>query len=235
MRETETPYSRLLSDTAAARAEFLEIPLIGRTLRGESDRDLYLRFLEQAYHHVRHTCPLMGAALARCQPGDERLRAALIEYLDEEKGHEVWILDDIEALGGDREAAKRSGGDIPVRVLVGYAYYAVEHISPYSLLGMVHVLEGISARLAEPAARAIAAAIGVGEESGSRPAGFSYLKSHGALDKAHVAFFERLVNGIDRSGVQDDIVEMTQIVYRLYGDVFRSLDRKEAAGLRHAS
>jgi len=232
MNETETPYLRLLRETERARLDFLEIPLIGRTLRGECDRSLYLRFLEQAYHHVRHTCPLMGAALARCTIEDKRLRAALIEYLEEEKGHEAWILDDIEALGGDREMVEHSGGDMPVRILVGYAYYAVEHISPYALLGMVHVLEGMSARLAEPAARAIAAAIGV---SGDGAAGFSYLRSHGALDKAHVDFFQRLLDGIDQPDAHDAIIEMARVVYRLYGDVFRGLDNDLVAGLRHAS
>jgi pyrroloquinoline quinone (PQQ) biosynthesis protein C len=238
MRQQETNYARLLRETAREREAFLSIPLIGRTLAGESDRGLYLRFLEQAYHHVRHTCPLMGAALARCHPDDLRLREALIEYLEEEKGHELWILEDIEALGGDAEAARASGGEAPVRVMTGYAYYAIEHISPYALLGMVHVLEGMSVLLAERAARSIASAIAADGDAPAKDkgaAGFSYLRSHGALDKEHVDFYETLINSIEDKEALAAIIDCAAITYRLYGDIFRALDQEPARELRHAS
>ncbi len=145
-----TFHDRLLAETAAARAEFLSIPILGRALEGSVPRALYIEFLRQAYHHVRHTCPLLSLAAARTQ--DSGYRASLYTYIEEERGHEEWILSDIAAMGGDVEGTWARRRARACRAMVGYAYYAIEWISPYALLGMVHVLEGMSAQLAANAA-----------------------------------------------------------------------------------
>ena len=45
--------------TSAEREFLLTASVIGRCLAGRIDRDLYVSFLTQAYHHVRHTVPLL--------------------------------------------------------------------------------------------------------------------------------------------------------------------------------
>ena len=114
-------------------------------------------------------------------------------------------------------------GSDAVRVMVGYAYHVIERVSPYALLGMVHVLEGMSVALAQRAAASIGQSFSQssGDQGGQ---GFSYLNSHGALDQEHVAFFERLVNGIDDPAQQRAIIDTARIMYRLFGDVFHALD-----------
>jgi hypothetical protein len=102
--------------------------------------------------------------------------------------------------------------------MVGYTYYAIQWISPYALLGSVHVLEGMSTMLADKAADAIERSLG-----GSKKDGFTYLRSHGALDIEHVAFFKELANKIIDPLVQDVIVDTSRVIYRLYGDIFREL------------
>jgi len=106
-----------------------------------------------------------------------------------------------------------------VRVMVGYATFAIERIGPYALLGMVHVLEGVSATIATQAARSIRASI-----NGADGGGFSYLESHGSLDQSHVAFFKDLVNSFDKPEALGMVVDTARIMYRLFGDVFRDLD-----------
>ena len=222
-------YDRLVEQTEAARLQFMHIPVIVHALTEGVPRSIYLSYLEQAYHHVRHTCPLLAAALSRCTAHDGRYRDALFEYLQEERGHEVWILNDIEALGGDAAAVRDGEGGDAVRVMVGYGYHVVERVSPYALLGMVHVLEGMSVALAERVATSIRTALG---EDARR--GFSYLESHGALDQEHVAFFKDLVNGIDDAEHGRAIIDTARIMYRLFGDVFRDL-RGPMAAARHAA
>ena len=214
-------YEHLLFETSAEREAFLAIPIIREALRNGVDRDLYLAYLCDAYHHVKHTCPLLALAVARCQAGDGRLRDALLEYIAEEHGHDEWILDDIGALGGDAEAIRVARGGPAVRIMVGYAYFAIEWISPYTLLGMVHVLESVSATIASQAARSIRARI---SESGGK--GFSYLESHGSLDQEHVKFFEGLLNGIEAPETRDTIIESAKIMYRLFGDVFKDQEAR---------
>ena len=222
---TMTFHARLLADTKAAEAEFLAIPIINRTLSDGIEGPTYLAYLGEAYHHVRHTCPLLALAYARCREDDGTYREALLEYIDEERGHEMWILDDIRALGGDAATIARGRGGQAVRIMVGYAYYAIEHISPFALLGMVHVLEGVSAKIATQAAAAIQSSLGL-----TSLGGFSYLISHGALDKDHVAFFEGVVNTITCPRKQQHIIDTAVIMYRLFGNVFRDLESGKTSG-----
>lgn len=212
-------HRQLLDATAEARASFLQIPVLAHACDHGVSRAAYLDYLSQAYHHVRHTCPLLALAAARCGRDDAVYREALFDYIAEERGHEVWILDDIAALGGDAEAVRAAAPRLPCRLMVAYAYYAIEHVSPYALLGMVHVLEGMSVALANQAAHAIAARVGMGSDGG----GFRYLASHGGLDVEHVAFFENLVNGIADPAAQGAIVDTAGVIYRLFGDLFREV------------
>lgn len=223
-------YERLLEETKAERAYFMGRPLIRRALDDGVTADMYIAYLAEAYHHVKFTCPLLGLALANCPIEDRHYREALIEYIDEEKGHEEWILNDIAAFGGDKEKIRAGRPSLPNRVMCGYMHFAIEHVSPYALLGMVHVLEGMSVLLADKAAASIGEALGV--EKGGK--GFTYLVSHGSLDQDHVAFFEKLVNTIDDAEKQDVIIDTAKVIYTLWGDMFDALD-KQFEGKRDAA
>lgn len=220
-----TFYDRLEAETADARAAFMALPTLRDALTAGVSPALYVDYLSQAYHHVRHTCPLLAAAASRCGPEDGRLAAALYDYMAEERGHDEWILDDIRAVAGaDRAADTAAGdGDPPVRALVGYMYSAIERTSPYAVLGMVYVLEGTSVAIASQAAAAIAASMG-----NAGGAGFTYLTSHGALDREHMTFYRDLVNGIDAPAHRAAIVDAAQMTYYLWGQMFRALAEKAA-------
>jgi long-chain acyl-CoA synthetase len=209
-------YERLTAETAKERDAFLAIPIVQHAIRNGASHALYLDFLEQAYHHVKHTFPLL--ALAASTTKDERYQDALIEYMEEERGHEKWILDDIRNLGGDPETIRTGTPRIPCQVMVGYAYYAIEHVSPFAFLGSVHVLEGMSVLLADKLADAMKNALGVDTD-----AGFTYLRTHGSLDADHVGFFRKLVDGFDDAKTQFIIIEHAKIFYRLYGAIFHEL------------
>ncbi|ACB96181.1 TenA family transcriptional regulator [Beijerinckia indica] len=211
-----TFYERLISETTDERDAFLEIPLIQRTIRSGASRSLYLEFLSEAYHHVKHTVSLLALAVSRTT--DERYQAALIEYIGEEHGHEKWVLEDITALGGNAEDVRNGKPGISCQVMVGYAYYAIERVSPYALLGSVHVLEGMSVLLADYVAEAMKQSLGLDNDRG-----LSYLKSHGSLDSEHITLFRSLVDGFEEHRTQQIIIENARIFYRLYGNIFQDL------------
>ena len=52
-------YEQLAAATAAERDYLLSSPVIAGCLRGEVAHASYLAFLGQAFHHVRHTTPLL--------------------------------------------------------------------------------------------------------------------------------------------------------------------------------
>jgi len=210
-------YERLVQETEASRNDFLAIPVLQRALRGEVSHEEYLNFLGQAYHHVSHTVPLLMGFGYNLPPRLGWLQGAVAEYIDEEKGHEAWILDDIRACGGDAENV-RDGTPLPAtELMVAYAHDVVQRRNPIGFFGMVFVLEGTSAQLATRAAGAIQQQLGLPDTA------FRYLTSHGSLDQDHVAFYERLVNQLEHEDDQDALIHCANMFYRLYGDIFRSV------------
>lgn len=210
-------FDQLISDTDRARAAFMHIPVLQRALRGDIANDEYQAFLGQAYHHVKHTVPLMMACGTRL--GEERqwLLRAMGRYIEEEMGHEHWILDDIRVCGGDPDAVRLAAPHPATELMVAYAYDVVQRRNPVGLFGMVFVLEDTSVRLATQAAEAIQQRLHLPVSA------FHYLTSHGALDRNHLAFFERLMNRVEEPADQAMIRHCANMFYRLYGDIFRSL------------
>ena len=213
-----TFYDRLLDETAAERSRFLAIPIIRAALSQGVPRDAYEAFLVQAYHHVKQTCPLLSRAAELS--ADRAYRDALLAYIEEETGHDAWILDDLRDLGRNPDAIRAGEPDAPCLLMITYAWHVIEHVSPYALLGMVHVLEGMSVALAGAAATALQQSLRLPAGKGTR-----YLSSHGALDAGHVDFFRKLVNGIGDASAQAAIVATAKAIYPLYGDIFRAIGR----------
>lgn len=216
-------YARLLQQSAASRQSLLTTPIIQGALKGEVSLPSYLAFLREAYHHVRHTVPLLRAMQAALPPRHRWLDEALAEYIEEEQGHDEWILNDITACGGDARAVRHGPAGHATEVMVAYAYDTIARVNPLGFFGMVHVLEGTSVSLALMAADAIQKPLSLPD------AAFTYLRSHGTLDQEHTAHFALLMDRIDDKADQAAIVHAAQAFYRLYGDVFRSLPLPQAA------
>ena len=215
-------FQELMQETAPARQQFIEIPLIQEVLRKGAAKELYLEFLTQAYHHVKYTAPLLALAAGRCSAEDHVYQAALFDYIEEERGHEMWILEDINALGGDAEEVRRSAPQLPCKLMVGHAYYLIDHVSPYGLLGMIHVLEGMAVALASNAVSAIRSSI-----ASTNDDGFKYLTTHSDLDIDHAKFFQGLIDQLDRRYLPL-VIDAATDFYKLYGEIFRELDHRRA-------
>jgi pyrroloquinoline quinone (PQQ) biosynthesis protein C len=217
-------FSILVEQTGDARAGLFAAPIIqGCLLRGEVALPSYLAFLTEAYHHVSHTVPLLQACKAALPARHSWLRDALDEYIDEESGHDEWILDDIRACGGDPDSVRHGQPAYATELMVAYAYDTIARRNPLGFFGMVHVLEGTSVSLALQAADRIQQPLGLPD------AAFSYLRSHGTLDQQHTATFAGLMDRIDDAQDQGDIVHAARMFYRLYGDVFRGLPLPQVA------
>jgi len=210
-------FDTLQTRTAGARQDFTRIRIIQDALLGRIERAQYVAFLTQAYHHVRHTTPLLMACGSRLPRRLDWLRTATAEYIEEEVGHDEWILSDIAACGADADAVREGVPAFETDVMVAYAYHQIDRRNPVGFFGMVHVLEGTSTAIATAAATAIRASLGLPDNA------FTYLTSHGILDLEHVKTFEGLMNRLDDVDDQAAVIECARSIYRLYGDIFRSL------------
>ncbi|WP_027591612.1 iron-containing redox enzyme family protein [Pseudomonas sp. RL] len=218
-------FDELQRQTEAERAYLLGAPIIRSALDGTASRDSYIAFLSEAYHHVKHTVPLLMACGARLPERLEWLRVAVAEYIEEEIGHQEWILNDIRACGGDAEAVRNGQPSLATELMVAYVYDRIARHNPVSFFGMVNVLEGTSIALATQAADVLRTSLQL------PPQAFSYLTSHGSLDISHVEFFRTLMNRLDDADDRAAVVHTARVVYRLYGDLFHSL----TAEVRHAT
>lgn len=214
-------FNQLQQRTEDSRQELFAVPVIRDALRGDIVTGQYIAFLSQAYHHVKHTVPLLMACGSRLHGRHEWLRSAIAEYIAEEIGHEEWILADIAACGGDPVQVRASQPHATTELMVAYAYHQIDRGNPVGFFGMVHVLEGTSTALATNAASTIQRALGLPANA------FSYLNSHGTLDLEHVRFFEAQMNRLGDEGDKAAVIHCARMVYRLYGDIFRSLPARE--------
>jgi pyrroloquinoline quinone (PQQ) biosynthesis protein C len=162
----------------------------------------------------------VGASLP---PRHEWLREPILHYLDEERGHEQWILNDIERAGGDREAAAMSQPSVATECMVAYAYDTIQRRNPLGFFGMVFVLEGTSVALALNAADRIQSQLQLPTNA------FSYLRSHGELDQEHVGDLEGILGRVTDDEDRAAVIRCAKGIFWLYGNVFRGLEAGAAA------
>lgn len=218
-------FQQLQQETETERNYLMSAPIIANCLAGDISLNDYVAFLQQAYHHVKHTTPLLMATGARLPENKEWLREAVAEYIEEELGHQEWILNDIEACGFDKEKARRSQPNLSTELMVSYAYDTVNRVNPLGFFGMVNVLEGTSVKIADLAADKIQDVLNLPASA------FSYLKSHGSLDQDHIKFYEGLMNRVEDSSEQDQIIHSSRAFYYLYGNIFRELSPDQAMAI----
>lgn len=214
-----TFYERLRRETQTERQALYAVPQVVDALQGRISREAYIAYLTEAYHHVRHTIRFLMAMGVRLPDSKKWLHDVIAEYVTEEKGHEEWILNDIDAAGGDREKAKSAAPRLETEVLVAYNYDYIGRKNPVGFLGMVYMLESTSIDIATAGASALQSGLGLPQNA------FTYLSSHGALDVRHMGFFERTVNRITGESDQAAILEVARNTFRLFANLLGSIPR----------
>ena len=214
-------YDRLVAATQPMKDVLFKVPQVKDALAGKISIETYRAYLAQAYHHVSHTVPFlmtMGSLL----PSDKRwMHKPIIEYLEEEVGHEEWILNDIAAAGGDAEAVRQSKPALETQSLVAYNYNYMQKHNPVGFFGMVYMLESTSTAIATKGAIAIKDSLNLPQKA------FSYLASHGQLDIEHMSFFEKTVNAIKDENDQDAIIEVAQNTFLLFAKLLAAIPHQQ--------
>jgi len=216
-----TFYDELIRATENERHQMVSIPVIQDGVAGRISLESYIAFLTQAYHHVKHTVPLLMACGARLPDSYEWLRVAVGEYIKEEMGHQEWILNDIRSCGVNADEIRHGKPNLHTELMVAYAWDTIQRRNPVGFFGMVLVLEGTSVEFATPAANAIQQSLGLPKKA------FTYLNSHGSLDLDHVKFFKTLMKRIDNQADKAAIIHTAKVMYALYGNIFRSLPHQQ--------
>jgi hypothetical protein len=158
----------------------------------------YPVYLRRMHEVVRASVPLMELAAQRCRllgpvdPVAVALRHYLEAHIEQERGHDDWLLDDLAA--ADPGPA---GAGVPPPVvarLVGTQYYWIAQHHPVALLGYIAVLEGNApdVRLANR----IMATAGVSE------AAVRTVRAHAELDTDHTGAVYALLDTLPLTPTQ---------------------------------
>ncbi|CAH8222241.1 Long-chain fatty acid--CoA ligase [Vibrio aestuarianus] len=214
-------FQTLKQQTLPAQMSMLQAPIFAACQRGEIDKETYVNFLTQAFHHVKHTVPLLMACGGRLPEKYEWLRQAIGEYIEEEKGHHEWILNDIQACGADAELVRSNQETgrvgMPIELMVSYLYHQIDRANPIAFFGMVWVLEGTSVGVGGQVAQLVKHTLQLPDSA------MTYLTSHSVLDQDHIKLFEDLMNKITNPEDQQAIIDSANMVFHLYGKMLHDL------------
>jgi hypothetical protein len=173
---------------------FAEWAKAGEALIDHPDvRQLYPEYLFTIHCIIRASVPLMETARERCAAtaGKDPVAAQVADYLgehiDEERDHDEWLLDDLEAIGVERSAVLARLPSPTVASAVGAQYYWILHYHPVTLLGWIGLLEGYPPTMAMIER--------LMNHTGYGPAAFRTLTAHAALDVDHR---DELFDALDR-------------------------------------
>lgn len=168
-------------------------------------RDLYPEYLVATHGVIRASVPLMERALERAQALDGPAAAGLAEYLehhlDEERGHDDWLLEDLEVLGRSREEVLARAPSASVAALVGAQYYWIEHYHPVALLGYIGLLEGYPPTIGDVDA--------LMTRTGYERDAFRTLIRHAELDPLHRDDFDEMLDRLPLSPEQSAVIGLS--------------------------
>ena len=206
----------LVEMTDANRRELETVPKVNSMIHHGLSLAEYKAFLHDLYHIVWHFCPVMAAAAARCSDRFREVRYDLYDRIEEEKGHETWVLEDIEAMGGDVASVRAHPPSAPVQAMIAFNYFGAERVHPCSVLGMLYMLEVVSSVYGGRVSDSIARTLGRNVDAG----GFRFLTSHATMDLDHMAKLNKLMKKIDDPDAQESIVNSTRVNFYQFGRMF---------------
>jgi hypothetical protein len=187
-------------------------PLVAAQRRLDQHPDpaaAWIAFLRAGYGSIRASVPLLEAARDRARdlsPTDP-LAAGLVDYLhghaEEERGHDEWLLQDLQSVGvAPAELLSRPPSGA-VAALVGAQYYWVLHYHPVCVLGYLMVIEGNP-----PDRRSL---LDLRSRSGLPASAFRTMLKHADLDTDHAAELADLLDRLPLSPDHDEALGLSAI------------------------
>jgi hypothetical protein len=187
-------------------------PLVAAQRRLDQHPDpaaAWLAFLGAGYGSIRASVPLLETARDRARdlsPTDP-VAAGLVDYLrehaEEERGHDEWLLQDLQSVGvASAELLSRPPSDA-VAALVGAQYYWVLHYHPVCVLGYLMVIEGNP-----PNRRRL---LDLQSRSGLPASAFRTMLEHADLDMGHAAELAELLDRLPLSSGHNEALGLSAI------------------------
>jgi len=214
-----TPFFiELVSRTDEARRSFETNPKVLDIVARGLPVERYRHLLFELYHVVWHFNPICAAAASRLGDSHRDVRYYLYHHMQDEAGHEQWVLNDLEAIGVPHASALDYQPSQWLLGLTGYNYWSADRRHPCSALGMVYALEVIASVYGGPITTAIKESLLLESDRG-----ITFISSHSTLDAEHMARLREVLNPIEDTEAREAIIESTVFNFHQFTRVLESV------------
>jgi pyrroloquinoline quinone (PQQ) biosynthesis protein C len=167
------------------------------------NKECYADWLSQTYYFVNWSTRLISLACAHFDMSNEKLHRRFTDYVREERGHDVMLVNDLRALNskiGDHKVLPVTNGFYQSQ------FFQIQHLSPAAFFGYIFALEGLAVEAGGEAYERTKKAFG--EKAAS------FLRVHSAEDPEHVKnAFESLkeINSQDQALIIDNFYQSSHL------------------------
>lgn len=199
-------FAELVSRTDEDRRLFETHPKVLDAVANGMTIERYRALLLELYHVVWHFNPVCAAAASRIADDHAAVRMFLYDHMQEEKGHEQWVVHDLEAIGVPPVQTRAHAPSAHTLALNGYNYWAADRRHPCSALGMLYALEVIASVYGGPFAQAIRESLLLQGDQG-----VSFINSHASLDAQHMADLNKVMKTLKDEASLEAVVESVRV------------------------
>ena len=211
-------FADLVTRTDEARREFETNSKVLDIVANGLPLQRYRNLLLELYHVVWHFNPVCAAAASRVSDAQKQVRYFLYDHMNEEKGHEEWVMNDLAAMGVKAEQVLAYKPTEFMLALNGYNYWAADRRHPCSVLGMLYALEVVASVYGGQMTTAISESLLL---QGDR--GISFISSHATLDAEHMIDLRLILNTLDDEAAKNAVIESTVFNFHQFGRVLEAV------------
>jgi pyrroloquinoline quinone (PQQ) biosynthesis protein C len=211
-------FGELVVRTDEARREFENNPAVLDAVAHGMSVDRYRRFLLELYHIVFHFNPICAAAASRVTDEEGALRDFLYRHMQEESGHEIWVLNDLESIGLTRASLKAELPSVFTSTLCGFNYWSADRRHPCAVLGMMYALEVIASVYGGAFSAALRESLLL-----TGDLGISFISSHATMDQEHMIELRHVLDTLTGKAAQDSVVESVLVNFHHFTRIFETV------------
>lgn len=211
-------FGQLVIETDEARRSFETHPVVVDAVANGMSVHRYRRLLLEIYHVVWHFNPISAAAASRVGDSHRDVRYFLYDHIQEEKGHELWVLNDLRAIGTEDGQIFSHQPSVYNRALTGYNYWVADRGNACAVLGMLYCLEVIASVYGGPFSNAIQESLLLDGTDG-----VSFLGSHASMDAKHMADLRHVLNTIEDRETLYSIVDSTTVNFHHFTQIIAAI------------
>ncbi len=191
---------------------------IKSVLAGKADKDIYIKYLTNVYQYAQHSPKVIALAASRCMNTHPQLAKYLLHHAEEEQGHDLWALADLQDLGVNESTVKLAYPVPSCSAMIGFVYYTAGYANPVGLFGWLYVLEAMGNDIGGIIAEQLNDGLSLSNTA------LRFVAGHGISDRDHTTDLTEVMNTYVKNP-QDvaDINHVADVIADLYVRMFTEI------------